>query len=187
MQVIAVSPESEYRNEANLIVRLLDAGLSRYHLRKPEWTVTQCAGLLDQLPKDFHSQLSIHQCYELTESYAVSIHLKDDHLVHSRARSRSLHDLPSIREVAGELEYAILSPVFPSISKKGYAPTWSDAELGKALEEPRGLKLFALGGITATNAGIAIGLGFDGVVLYGSLWQAVDPVEAFRVFRKEAA
>lgn len=187
MQLIVVSPESEYADEASVIVRLLDAGLTRYHLRKPDWTAAQCADLLAKVPQQLHTQLSIHQCYELADSHAVSIHLKDNGSTHSLAKSRSLHDLQSIADKVKDLDYAFLSPIFPSITKTGYVSPWIELELRDALRGPRELQFYALGGITTGTAERALDLGFDGVVLHGTVWQSADPVQAFQSFRKEAA
>ena len=37
MDLLAVSPENEYQGEVDLVIALLEGGLDRYHLRKPDW------------------------------------------------------------------------------------------------------------------------------------------------------
>ena len=201
MQLLAVSPESEYPNEASLIAHLLDAGLARYHLRKPDWKAVQCAKLLEHVPAGLRQRISIHQHHELAETFGVGVHFKDGMLggrlqavvprwpatAGTPAFSRSLHHLQSIESDTANLQYAFLSPVFASISKSGYAPTWTEAELCDVLSKPRRVQLYALGGIRTANSRRAMDYGFDGVVLHGSLWQSADPFKAFQHFRKEAA
>lgn len=187
MRIIAVSPDSEYVNEANLIVHLLDAGLDRYHLRKPAWSLEQCARLLEMIPQALHSRISIHHCYQLTETFAVAVHLKDNGEEHTAARSRSLHTLASIETLNDRFEYVFLSPIFASLSKKDYSPSWTEIELRAALAAPRKLALFGLGGVTVDTITTAKDFGFDGVVLHGCLWQSSDPLQAFHRIREEAA
>jgi thiamine-phosphate pyrophosphorylase len=186
MQLLAVSPESEYRNEADWVVRLLDAGLHRYHVRKPQWGAAECAALIEQIPADRHASLSIHQAYCLAEEYGVAIHLKAASW-HPLARSRSLHALQHLAQQLAGFEYAFLSPVFASISKQDYVPQWHANQLRDAVTAPRVARLYALGGITAANVKQVSEFGFDGMVLHGSLWQAADPLRAFQALQKEAA
>lgn len=190
MQLIALSPECKYGSEADLIVRLFDSGLDRYHLRKPEWDGRQCAGLIHEIPEKFHSRISIHQSYELADEYAVRIHLKEETVLrdHPSVRSRSLHRPEDLAggSVAG-LDYAFLSPIFRSISKPDYGPSWSESELRRALAQPRTLSLYALGGVTPAHLDVATEWGFDGVVLFGCLWKASDPLQVFQCFRKEVS
>ncbi|MDR2862560.1 MAG: hypothetical protein LBV54_01595, partial [Puniceicoccales bacterium] len=35
---IVISPPDAFPDEQKIVTRLFDAGLSRFHLRKPEWT-----------------------------------------------------------------------------------------------------------------------------------------------------
>jgi len=186
MDILAVSPVSEYAGEALLLPRLFEGGLARYHLRKPSWSLARCAEWLRAIPASLLSQISIHQHHELADTFGVGLHLKDGpaaalpvaerRLAEAPLRSRSLHGLHRLETSLDGFGYALLSPVFPSISKSGYGPQWSEAELRQALAAPRRAKLYALGGITAANAARAVDFGFDGVVLHGALWQAVDPL-----------
>ncbi|MFQ3226514.1 MAG: thiamine-phosphate pyrophosphorylase [Lentimonas sp.] len=201
MPILAVSPESEYANEAKLIVCLLGAGLDRYHLRKPEWGAARCAGLIAEIPCELHRRISIHQHHELAETFEVGLHFKEEVAARasachvesklevdgaSRFSSRSVHQLDAIDVHLEGYDYAFLSPVFPSISKPGYWAQWTEAKLRGALVLPRMAQVYALGGITACNVDRALEFGFDGVVLHGSLWQSTDPLAAFEAFRKEA-
>jgi thiamine-phosphate pyrophosphorylase len=202
MQVLAVSPESEYANEAKLIVCLLGAGLDRYHLRKPAWGAARCAGLIAEIPCELHRRISIHQHYELAEAFEVGLHFKEEVAARasachveskpevdgaSRFSSLSLHQLDDLNVHLKGYDYAFLSPVFPSISKPGYQAQWTEANLRAALALPRVAQIYALGGITVANVDRALEFGFDGVVLHGSLWQSTDPLATFAAFRKEPA
>lgn len=200
MRILAVSPESEYADEPELIMRLLDAGLDRYHVRKPSWDLAAYGSLIEAVAVAYRSRLSIHQFPELSQRYSIGFHLKDAEAGSTapageshgeviafgpRLRSRSLHRLSGLAASVSGFYYSFLSPVYPSLSKPGYRATWSQAELRAALALPRSGRLYALGGITPANAPKALELGFDGVVLHGALWQSSDPVQVVRHCRKE--
>lgn len=72
--------------------------------------------------------------------------------------------------------YATLSPFFPSLSKPGYAPSLSLAELGELIAEAD-IPIFALGGVTSNNSGSCFQLGAYGVSAVGALSSALSPGE----------
>ena len=193
MNILAVSPESDYADEAACVVRLLENGLNRYHLRKPDWCAEQSAAFLRQLPEALQGRVSIHQHHELTRRFPVGVHYKDiaggDFMVSSAQAqvSRSLHKLSGLEDACQGMDYVFLSPLYPSISKTGYSSDWSFDELRSVLSKERSAKVYALGGLDINNFEEALGLGYDGVVLHGALWRTADPVEVLAQFRRIAA
>lgn len=115
--------------------------------------------------------------------------------------SASFHALQELEsDLASQLDYAFLSPVFDSISKSGYGAAFDLATLPDALSNAR-CPTIALGGavlsqrvlrpatvshiisgdaniagITAENIPVAASLGFAGVAVLGSVWNSEDPV-----------
>jgi len=78
------------------------------------------------------------------------------------------------------LTYGFLSPIFDSISKQGYAAAKFDPDHLRAALHRCQLPIIALGGISPSNVGRAAELGFSGVAVLGSVWQAQDPEHALR-------
>lgn len=193
MNLLAVSPESDYADEAACVVRLFENGLRRYHLRKPGWTADQTAGFIGQLPGDLQSRISIHQHHELADTFSVGRHHKAGAGViltkptAPAAVSRSLHTLSGLEDACQGMDYVFLSPVFPSISKPGYAPDESFAALRSVLSNEHSANVYALGGLDINNFEEALELGFDGVVLHGALWLSADPVKVLAQFGRVAA
>lgn len=197
MEVIIISPEYEYVGEVELIVRLFQSGLSRYHLRKPDWSSAQCELCLERLPRSLHARVSIHQHYQLATQYDVGIHFKDcghmkpsaegEMVSTSCMRSRSFHRIEDVELGVNGYDYGFLSPIFPSLSKPDYEPSWTDSDLRVALKSEYACRLYGLGGIGLANAALAGSYGFRGIALYGAVWQSANPLEAFRAIRKEAA
>jgi thiamine-phosphate pyrophosphorylase len=79
------------------------------------------------------------------------------------------------------------------MSKPGYGPSghFSPQELTDVLtrrtKAERRATVLALGGITVETAPRALALGFDGVAVLGSIWQAAEPVQAFTAIRDSAS
>jgi thiamine-phosphate pyrophosphorylase len=185
MDLLAISPPDDvYPQEARLIVQLLDAGLQRYHIRKPAGNPTATERLIQAVPDAYHSRLSLHQHYELGDRYAVCFHHTSYTDLGGRsARSCSVHRLSSLETALDGYDYAFLSPIFPSISKAGYGPSWTESSLRAALKPDYPTRLYALGGVQPGKLALAQSLGFEGVVLHGALWQAADPLQVFQSFR----
>ena len=194
MDLLAISPPGHFPAEPEWIDRLLDEGLCRYHLRKPGWTQTELHRFVAQLPVHTRARVVLHQHHSLVEELGLGGWHFPDHpgasrrLRQSRAAgvpavrlSRSLHQLRALFARMEHCAYAFLSPVFPSISKPGHVPPWTDRALQEALREAhaaQSAKVYALGGIQAENAARCRELGFDGLVLHGGLWEQADPLAA---------
>jgi len=197
MDILAISPPDTFPAETQWIARLLDAGLTRYHLRKPDWSAATLAAFLQAVPPGCRSRLVLHQHHALVQAHALGgWHVKD----HADARpplppdtgsrpaakpvvSRSLHRISALVADTQGWDAVLLSPVFPSFSKPGYQAPWTESELVQSLREFRSTRLYALGGIDATRARRCHDWGFDGVVLHGALWRAADPLTAFETIR----
>ncbi len=194
--MLAISPPDIWPDELLWIVRLLDAGLTRYHLRKPAWSAATLDAFLQEIPSSYRSRLALHQHHALVQTHALGgWHVKDDTdawqgrpaATRSAGRlviSRSLHRISALEADTQEWDAVLLSPVFPSLSKPGHEPPWTEPELARCLRGPRNAKLYALGGIDATRAARCHEAGFDGVVLHGVLWQATNPLAAFETIRE---
>lgn len=199
LDLLAVSMDVAFTEEPLVIERLLDAGLSRYHLRKPAASAQACADILKSLPAKYAARVVLHQHYELVEQYDLGgIHVKDVDAaceirdcwrssVRSAQLSRSLHCISDLNTSRSGWDAAFLSPIFPSLSKPGYVGDWSESALRDAVQQSNrasAAQLYALGGIDASRCRQCADMGFQGVVLHGALWQSPDPVEAFKRIRK---
>jgi thiamine-phosphate diphosphorylase len=105
---------------------------------------------------------------------ADGVHLAaDDPFPTPRAAlvGRSCHRVVELANAAAEgCSYATLSPIFASASKPGYGPTLGESALG---DPP--LPVYALGGVTASNAGRCLAAGAAGVAVMGAVMRADDP------------
>lgn len=205
MNLAVVSPEYDHPHEYTVLSELFAAGLERFHLRKPRSSRSELVGYLERIPREWRSQIVLHQHHDLVETFGLGgRHWRDDGTAPTGGRvfsdgattsavpgltSRSCHDLATLRAALGHYDSVFFGPVFPSISKSGYQP--STSQTGEALgailsartESERRTTVLAIGGIDEETAVRALALGFDGVVVLGAVWLADNPVGAFRALR----
>jgi thiamine-phosphate pyrophosphorylase len=192
MKLAVISPTAADAREPAALAALLNAGLERYHVRKPDWSPAETEAWLAALPVACRSRLVLHGGGDLAARLGLGgRHWRDNATTPIAPppgggfASRSCHDLTTLRAVLGHWDAVFFGPVFASISKPGHGPRgdWDFDELAALLAArtpyQRRTAVFALGGITAENAAQCRELGFDGVAVLGTIWQAPDPVAAF--------
>jgi len=188
VDLIVISPEDEEEREHAVLVQLFDAGLQSYHLRKPAWNGVQLAAWLRALPTEFHSRIVLHSRHELIGQFALGgLHQRDKaggilaHTSRLGLRSRAVHDLATLSASLTQYDRVLFSPLFPSISKPGYAPfpAISRDELRTILALLRRARVIALGGVDRSKLNTCAELGFDGVAVLGAVWRTADPVKSF--------
>jgi thiamine-phosphate pyrophosphorylase len=126
--------------------------------------------------------LSVSRDVDLAAEYGVSVHLQSAAAV-APARQRlgsgaiigvSAHGLGDVKAAsAAGADYVTLSPIFLTSSKPGYGPA-----LGAAAIEPAaklGVRVVALGGVTAGVVRPCLDAGAAGVAVMGEIMRSDDP------------
>jgi thiamine-phosphate pyrophosphorylase len=197
--LLLISPPEESPNEIPTLVRLFEAGLGLFHLRKPDWSEAQLENYLRAVPTPFHSRIVLHSHYALAQRYALhGLHLparsrltwRPSLLPADQSLSTSFHTLQEVKQHRRRYNYVLLSPIFDSISKAGYNSAFDLGSLPKALQQLQRRSSYvpsvmALGGITAENVSAAQQAGFSGAAVLGAVWQAPDPVAAFQAIQSK--
>lgn len=187
-------------NEAQRLEELM-VDYDYLHIRKPDYSQEKMEELLDALSPELLSRSVIHSHYYLVGRYElrgvnlnerVLPHVFDIHdtgsceiqtLIRSGnqilinrqavdAVTYSSHAVDEIQQLEIETDYVFLSPVFDSISKKGYSSQFKDVDgLKKALKTVK-KKVIALGGIQGDlHQEMLEEYGFDGYAELGSVWK----------------
>jgi len=198
-KLLLISPPEESPSELPILLRLFEAGLALFHLRKPEWSEAKLAEYLRAVPVPLHAHIVLHSHYALAERYAL-------HGLHLPARSRlrwqpslrqpgltlstSFHAVKEVQQHRRRYDYVTLSPIFDSVSKVGYSSTFDLGALQKALQQLQRRahyppQVIALGGITADTISATQEAGFAGAAVLGAVWQAPDPVAAFQAIQSK--
>ncbi|GAA3979848.1 thiamine phosphate synthase [Mucilaginibacter dorajii] len=190
MELIIISAPEVIADEATIINRLFETGMSRFHLRKPSWDIKQVSDLLMRIDKSFHGQMALHQYHEMAGYFAIKgLHYKEEERIRTSPEkligqkeqgyilSTSAHDLQVLPSL-GAFDYAFFGPVFNSISKPGYE--------GKVLKPfyldktGIGQQVIALSGINETNLNKVKEMNFDGAAVLGAIWN--NPQQAVANF-----
>lgn len=188
---VVITPERNPNKEVEFLIKFSSFSDVRLHIRKPHFSEIEMARYLNALPEKVLAKSSLHSHHKLAEEFAVGgVHFttrQRDILKTSLAKevgewkqkekivSASLHDL---QEDCSLWDYAFLSPVFNSISKKNYeGKTFSVVE--------RSEKWIALGGITCQNIPRAKELGYKGITVLGSVWESATIYQSFEKLYNE--
>ncbi|MEN0053441.1 MAG: thiamine phosphate synthase [Mucilaginibacter sp.] len=188
MQLVVISNPEVIPNEAGIINQLFEAGLTRFHLRKPGYSAQQVAALIRQIDEQYHYLIALHQHHAVAPYFGIErLHYTEQHRANTHAGkltlqnrqgyvlSTSLHDVEALQTLVW-FDNAFIGPVFNSISKPGYNAKWpEDFCLDKQNID---LNIIALGGIEPTNLNKIKAMNFDGAAVLGTIWNDPDTAVA---------
>ncbi len=194
--IIVFTAEHDQNHEIENINQLFEEGLEALHFRKPHFNFEKCVDFLEKIDASYHSKIMTHQFHGLTEMFDLNgVHFKE---TFRKSISTNIEDFVLMLQTSGfeistgfhnvdELidneylyDYTFLSPVFDSISKLNYQKKVFDFEKLKQCNN----RVIALGGIHKENISQVFEKGFDGVAVLGSIWQANDPIKAYKELKK---
>jgi len=196
--ILITNPQS-VPNEMGIINALFNEGLEVLHIRKPDFDKAQLSEFISKIDERFHSRIMIHSHYELLDSFLIkgihftekSKHMLTDYDCVQCTKSLAVHELADLKSVSHAIDYVLLSPLFPSVSKEGYSKQWDFEELKVELAAKRNYNVVALGGITLGNVKIVKELCFDNFALLGSIWEpakagcsANEVISVFKEFQQ---
>lgn len=175
MKIIALSSPSPIPGEYETINWLLEQGVDRFHIRRPNSSLDLIEDSLNKIPDFFKCNTSVHSHHDEVKNMDISVglhHTSDSSFDTSfnGIQSKSFHSIEEIKNNKHPYSYAFLSPIFPSISKPGYKADFLESDL-QEMNESSGFPIFALGGVSVKTVLKAKKLGFSGIVLMGVLWE----------------
>ncbi len=192
--IFLISPENDITNEIDILHQLFEAGLTHFHLRKPNKTFNEHCEYLNQVDEKYHPFIMTHNFpNELTNAYTLKgIHLEErkwrtqkhklknyvsDFKKQGFTVSSSYHETKDLEAQTVAFDYYILSPVFGAISKSNMKGRGFDVKhISKFIT--------GMGGINAETTPEAIALGFRGVGALGGVWNAENPVQSFKALQE---
>ncbi|WMJ72805.1 thiamine phosphate synthase [Cytophagaceae bacterium ABcell3] len=191
MKLAIFSAPEYYEGEEKLVETFLGAGLEYFHLRKPGWEETQFHKYLKKIHPIFYRKIILHGGFGLIKKYNLKgIHLNGEAIkmrkleelkyIMKGARIRGLkisssaHCFEELEQYGKNFSHLFLSPVFDSISKKGYKTGFNLNEikekLDKRREERSATEIWGLGGINSENLPKVFQAGFTGAAVLGTIW-----------------
>lgn len=185
MRLIVVTDTPFDGREPEAIRLLLEEGIDRVHLRKPDAAESELRRLIEALPPALFPRLSLHDRLPLAVEYGLGgVHLNarnpEAPAGFRGAVSRSCH---SMAELAAHPDdtYRFLSPVFNSISKEGYRAGYTPRQLRAAAATGIiGPRTVALGGMLPELLPRLREYGFGGAAFLGYIWRGARSSAALK-------
>lgn len=199
MKKIIISYPSQIVNEMTLVNDVLDTDIDFFHIRKPEFDETNMEKYIKEIDDSNHHKIMINSCYQLIKKFdlgGVNINQKslgeltlaeESHQCHIEPLllennklkifnqvpnhvSYSAHGFEELAQLPFKIDYAFLSPIFDSISKKEYLSPFVNFNQLKQSIAQCDKRIIALGGITIDRLNTLKSLGFDGYAMLGGYW-----------------
>ncbi|SIQ63397.1 thiamine phosphate synthase [Maribacter ulvicola] len=192
--IVVIAPEKDIPHEIEILHQLFQEGLVYYHLRKPFKNYQEHCNYLDAIDKKYHNRIVVHLYHELVNTYDLKgVHFQEQKRIdyidnpgqyfkkldmYGKTISSSFHDPKVLEQCGFEFDYHLLSPVFSSISKKGYE--------GKGFDVNHIDKLIVgMGGISDKTVAATLKLGFKGIGVLGGVWNMENPLESFLALKTQ--
>jgi thiamine-phosphate pyrophosphorylase len=200
MEMSVISSPGYVNDELVIVNKILEQGLKAFHLRKPEYSRDRLAEYIDSIRTEYHSRIVLHSHYDLVKELHIGgIHItrsskdKKDAIIASIENKNdpkirvgiSFHALDDLYQENECIDYAFLSPVFDSISKKDYKKAFDYRELKEVLKKTK-FNVYALGGCRRENLDQIHKLGFYGAAFLGAIWNESDPFVSYLRIKKFA-
>lgn len=191
--IILLSPEQPVAHESAIVNTLLERGLSLFHIRKYQFTDVEMTAYVDAIDPRHRKQLVLHSHFHLANGLGVErLHVREeDRKEHKQQAfltgftlSTSVHAITTFNTLDAIWDYAFLSPVFPSISKKGYGMVHTVLDDLRLQCNPH-VRLVGLGGINEQNYRQVFTAGADAIALLGAVWNSPEPIQVFDTIHKD--
>ncbi len=175
MELILVSYDGFFKNEPAMVNSLLEEFDFTFHLRKPRADTKAYEAFINEIKEQNHDKIMVsntelHKKYNVKGVHIPSRYRRMTDKYHLNYSSTSCHSILEVKALEGVYNCIYISPVFPSISKKGYKGNLDMAAIKDYLAQPRESKVYALGGITNEKISEVKELGFEGAAVLGAVW-----------------
>lgn len=178
--IIVITLPYFFHGEAEQIAQLLRGQVDFVHIRKPEASSEELERLIMEIPLWCRDRLVLHDHHELAQKYALyGVHLNSRNPNPPQgwtgSVSRSCHSMAEVVEWKEKCNYVSLSPIYDSISKKGYSSKFTADEISDA--HHLGIiddRVMALGGVTFGKIDEVLEMGFGGGMILGDAWKNVS-------------
>ena len=191
MEITVISSPNDELTEIEDVVRMFDAGLKHFHIRKPRMNKQQLSNYIQRFPNKFRSQMILHSYHGLANQFKLGgIHLSREHRRRNKFYSlrlwlkrkmnpelvvtRTFHKLTDITSDRRRYNYAFLSPIFDSVTRSSLAGGFSKRALLIVIPQAK-QPIYALGGITVERLKLVNQNGFHGAAFHGSIWESEIP------------
>lgn len=177
--IVITPPERQHIEDVTGdIIDVASSCICKVHLRMPGAFEADFRQVLDSLEPAYHQHVVLCDHYALLAEYDVAgVYLpyrrvaewRDIPLAPHQTIAVGAHSIQELQELPFTPQYALLSPLFDSISKEGYPgnPALLSCQ-EKLIQLP--YPVYALGGITPERQETVAKAGYAGVAVLGDIW-----------------
>ncbi len=173
--LVLISSEDNIEEEVEMVSSLFEGGyVFRFHLRKPTLSKAELKEIVCKINESHWEKCVVHF---QGRHYSFTDFNRDSDKVIPASISTSFHSEEDVYDDGMNYTYFFCSPVFESISKKGYMPSvdWNTEKWDRSLQK----KAVALGGINDSNLDAVLKKGFQNLAVVGHVWLSKDPKTSF--------
>jgi hypothetical protein len=166
MKLILISPEKPNEFEEAIYQTAFDEPkIAHIHIRRHSpLTNQEWDNLRPFASKLVYSVTCGHPPFKCKGSHGLSSGISvSAHCIEEALRSRE--------------QYCYISPIYPSISKKGYSNSTLLGDIKQRCNIPK--NWVALGGVSAVRIPEIKQLGFEHAAILGAIWESANPMESF--------
>lgn len=189
--IIVITPEVIYDQEVYWVNQLFKSGIDLLHIRKYGLQDSQLIDYVNSIDAIYRDKLVLHSHNHLSSLLNINrLHIREvdrtkgihGQFIKNKTLSTSVHNINDFNNLEPFWNYALLSPMFPSISKPGYGTSTTIlSQLGDRTNIE--VKLIGLGGIKMENVNEVRKENLDGVALLGAIWNNPIPSHYFNLFK----
>ena len=193
-----LSPTDPTPGQIASLDSLFEAGLRTMILRLPEGGPESYLAVLKGIAPKYHSRVflpwkmrSLAGLFAVGGFYfkaaeAAALTEDDEYFLKDFRTIVGCHSVEEMEASKVPPSFFLLSPVFDSVSKKGYRANPRLRELQAELKEVS-RPVLAMGGVTPERYSELFGMGFSGAAVIGSVWEDPQgPLHAYEQFPKPA-
>lgn len=175
------------RDEHKLLHRLFEEGLETFHLRKRNMSLPEMQRYIEKISPEYHNRIVLHNHFPLHQIFSLQgshftknigyeesmrdLNKSTQKRVDSLTKSYSIHTIQDLTSLPKCYDYVFLSPVFDSISNRGYNSKIKIKTLQRYFDSDSPvMPVVALGGIMPQNIALAARTGFAGTAILGYIW-----------------
>lgn len=180
MKLILLTAPEDIMSEWDTLKEVLEYNLVDYlHIRKDNTDKEYITKIINSLYKKDRPKIILHGHPEIANKYKLGgYHHKSeseyDDKMQTSFQTKAFHSIAEVINCKHPYKYGFLSPIFDSISKKGYPANFNHEELKEFLNSDRKpFPIMALGGVSPDNISVCKELGFDGVAILGTFWKHI--------------
>lgn len=172
-----------YPDEDKILLHLANETGITVHIRKPNMTDMDFIKYITVFKNIAKEGFVIHQHYRIAEKHGFKnfhspTRLREQHLndpfMFNNLKSTSTHSWNEFNSLEKKYQTAFVSPVYPSISKKGYGLSNRVDFMGR---NNKNIKAVALGGIYSGNIKSIAESDFDTFAVCGAVWESKKPLK----------